>query len=252
MTPIELRAVAFSYQDMRMRFDLAVAAGAWLALIGPSGGGKSTLLSLIAGFETPASGQVTIGGRDMAGVEPAARPVTTLFQEGNLFAHLSAAQNVGLGLDPRLKLDRAGRAKVAAALAEVGLAGMEERLPGQMSGGERQRVALARSLVRARPVLLLDEPFAALGPALKREMLALVGRLRQERALTVVMVTHSPEDLLCGPDRAAFVEGGRVLAEAPPDRLLAAAEPPQIAAYLGRSPIVAPAAMLAEGKREGV
>ncbi len=231
---IALEAVTFRFADMAMRFDLEVASGAWLAVTGPSGAGKSTLLNLIAGFETPLSGRVTIDGRDMTGVPPAKRPVTTLFQEHNLFAHLSVADNVGLGIDPRLKLDNAQRAQVGAALAQVGLRDVEKRLPAQLSGGERQRVALARSLVRARPVLLLDEPFAALGPAQRREMLALVGQLRAERGFTVLMVTHQVDDALHGPDLAAFVNDGRIIAVDAPAALFARRDLPELGDYIGR------------------
>ena len=122
-----------------MRFDLRVARGECVAVIGPSGAGKSTLLALIAGFEMPESGRILIAGEDVTGLPPARRPVTSLFQEHNLFPHLSAAANVGLGVDPGLRLDDAARARVSAALDQVGLAGFEARLPAQLSGGERQR-----------------------------------------------------------------------------------------------------------------
>ncbi len=233
MARIDVEAATFAYEDMAMSFDLHVAAGACYAVIGPSGAGKTTLLSLIAGFDRPLSGHVSIGGRDVTNLAPAARPVTTLFQEHNLFAHLSAAENVGLGIHPGLRLDAADRERVAAALAGVGLAGMERRLPRQLSGGERQRVALARSLVRNRPVLLLDEPFAALGPALRYEMLDLVAELRAAAGLTVVLVSHQPEDARRIASRAAFLHDGRVLAEGPIPALLDSPPVPELAAYLG-------------------
>src|SRR3546814_1086328 len=118
-----------------MHFDLTLARGHCLALLGPGGAGKSTLLSLIAGCERPLAGRVVIAGEDVTGWEPARRPVTSLFQEHNLFAHLSAGENVGLGLDPGLRLDAAQRRTVAEALARVGLEGLEKRRPAQLPGG---------------------------------------------------------------------------------------------------------------------
>jgi thiamine transport system ATP-binding protein len=229
---LEMEDVRFRYEDMTMQFDLRVEAGECLALIGPSGAGKSTLLALIAGFERPASGVIRIEGQDMAGLAPARRPVTSLFQEHNLFPHLSLADNIGLGLDPGLKLDAPARAKVAQALAQVGLAGFEDRRPGQLSGGERQRAALARSLVRNKPLLLLDEPFAALGPAQRREMLDLVNALARGRGFTVLFVSHQPEDAKHAAGRTIFIEAGRILADGPSEQLFAAPGAP-LAAYLG-------------------
>lgn len=229
---LEMEAVRFRYQDMTMLFDLTVAPGECLAIVGPSGAGKSTLLALVAGFESPESGRIRIYGQDMAGEAPARRPVTSLFQEHNLFPHLSLADNVGLGLDPGLALDPGDQAKVVQALAQVGLAGLEARKPGQLSGGERQRAALARSLVRNKPLLLLDEPFAALGPAQRREMLDLVNALARDRGFTVLFVSHQPEDAKHAAGRTIFIEAGRILADGPTAALFAAPSGP-LAEYLG-------------------
>ncbi|MSP84016.1 MAG: thiamine ABC transporter ATP-binding protein [Alphaproteobacteria bacterium] len=218
---------------MTMTFTLRVPAGGITALIGPSGAGKTTLLNLIAGFERPVSGRVLIDGVDMAGRAPADRPVTMLFQEHNLFPHLTAADNVGLGIHPGLRLAAPERARVDEALDEIGLAGLGRRLPGQLSGGERQRVALARSLVRRRPILLLDEPFAALGPGLRRDMLALVDRLRRAQGLTVLMVSHDPGDARRIAERTAFVHSGHILAEGPTADVLGPGATPEVADYLG-------------------
>lgn len=232
---IELDAVTFRYEDMLMRFDLAVEAGECLALVGPSGAGKSTLLNLIAGFERPESGQVRILGEDVTEAPPAERPVTMLFQEHNLFAHLCVFDNVALGLHPGLRLSAGDRARVEAALDEVGLAGLGHRLPSQISGGERQRAALARSLVRRRPILLLDEPFAALGPKLRREMLDLAGAMRRARGLTVLFVSHQPEDARYAADRTAFVRDGEVRRIAPTTAFFAEPRPDDLADYLGEA-----------------
>jgi thiamine transport system ATP-binding protein len=220
---------------MRMRFDLHVDAGECLAIIGPSGAGKSTLLSLIAGFERSESGTIRIAGEDVTRLHPAARPVTMLFQDHNLFAHLDVAANIGLGIHPGLRLTAADHARVDWALAEVGLEKFNRRLPAQLSGGERQRVALARSLVRNRPVLLLDEPFAALGPALRREMLDLVRALQRAQSLTVLLVSHQPEDALYAAPRTAFVYEGRILQVAETRTLFDGAAIPELRAYLGET-----------------
>lgn len=230
---IALEDVTFRYEDMVMRFALAIGEGELAVVFGPSGAGKTTLLNLIAGFDRPDGGRIVIDGRDMAGVPPAERPVTTLFQEHNLFAHLSVEQNVGLGIHPGLKLSAGDRERVASALEEVGLGGFGKRLPNQLSGGERQRVALARSIVRDRPVLLLDEPFAALGPAQRRRMTALVERLRTDRGLTVMMVSHQLEEARELTGRAVFVQDGTVLCEGTIREFLAAPPLPEIADYLG-------------------
>jgi len=230
---LELEGVTFRYEDLVMAFDLRVARGECVAVIGPSGAGKSTLLALVAGFERPLAGRIRIAGADVTGEPPARRPVTSLFQEHNLFPHLSAARNVGLGIDPGLRLGAEGRARVAAALAHVGLAGLEDRLPAQLSGGERQRVALARSLVRDRPLLLLDEPFAALGPAQRRDMLDLVNALARDRGYTVMFVSHQPEDARHAASRVLFLEAGRILCDAPAERIFAPPLPAPLAAYLG-------------------
>ena len=230
---ISLEHVTFRYEDMEMRFDAQFPTASFTAVIGPSGGGKSTLLNLIAGFEAPQAGRVLIDGMDVTALSPDQRPVSMIFQDNNVFAHLDLWQNVALGVSPSLRLDAVRKARVDAALAEVGLAALAHRKPGEVSGGERQRVAVARALVRDRPVLLLDEPFAALGPALRRDMLDLVRAMQQARRLTVVMVTHQPEDALAAASHTAFLENGHIVALRPTAELFAAEDLPGLKAYLG-------------------
>ncbi|MDX8479278.1 thiamine ABC transporter ATP-binding protein [Mesorhizobium sp. VK24D] len=209
---VTLDDVSFSYGEASFCFDAEFAAARITAIMGPSGSGKSTLLNLVAGFESPGAGKVLIGGVDVGTTPPSARPVSMVFQENNLFAHLSVEGNVGLGRSPTLKLTAADRHAVAQALARVGLAGKEKRLPRELSGGERQRVALARVLLRDRPVLLLDEPFASLGPALRDDMLDLVAGIHAERRMTVLFVTHQPEDARRIGQDLAFLDEGRIAA----------------------------------------
>ena len=155
---LKLTDITWLYHHLPMRFSLTVERGEQLAILGPSGAGKSTLLNLIAGFLTPASGLLTIDGVDHTTTPPSRRPVSMLFQENNLFSHLTVAQNIGLGLNPGLKLNAAQQKKMHAIAHQMGIDNLMARLPGELSGGQRQRVALARCLVREQPILLLDEP----------------------------------------------------------------------------------------------
>lgn len=231
---IALNGVSFRYDDMDMHFDVDIPAGAFVMVLGPSGAGKSTLLNLIAGFDRPSGGTMALMGEDVGDTPPAERPVTTLFQEGNLFPHLTVAENVGLGLDPGLRLTPELRRQVAIALDRMGLADLSGRWPRHLSGGERQRVALARSLVRNRPILLLDEPFAALDPGRRREMTDLVRALAMDRGLTVVMVSHQLDEVRDLSVRALFVHDGRIIADGPMADLLSAPASDELRAYLGR------------------
>ena len=231
---LEAVDLTLDYPDFHAEYTLAVPEGALCGLIGPSGGGKTTLLHAIAGFETPSRGVLRFGGRDLLPLGPAERPLSILFQEHNLFPHLSAARNVGLGIDPRLRLDAAGRAAVDKALARVGLGGYADRLPAELSSGQRQRVALARALVRKRPLMLLDEPFGGLDPGLRLEMLALVDEVRREEGLTALLSIHTPEDLAGRADLVAFMAEGRVLAAGPPGDVLRRGRSAAIDRYMGR------------------
>jgi thiamine transport system ATP-binding protein len=195
---LKLEALAFHHRDQQgdqdYRFDLTARAGEIVGLTGRSGSGKSTCLDLIAGFLTPTAGGILVGDTYITGQAPGQRPVTILFQNNNLFEHLRVADNVALGLNPSLKLTAAESDRVEEALSKVGLDGMAKRAAATLSGGEQQRVALARSLVADKPVLLLDEPFSALDIDTRDDMLALVRRIVTERKLTCLMVTHDVRD----------------------------------------------------------
>lgn len=232
---VVLDGIRFTYGNAEMAFDVDVAPGALVAVMGPSGSGKSTLLNLIAGFEPPSSGRIVIGGEDVTHLSPAARPVSMVFQENNLFGHLSVENNVGLGISPSLRLTADDKASVAEALARTGLGGKEKRLPRELSGGERQRVALARVLVRDRPVLLLDEPFASLGPALRIEMLELLYSLHAERRPTVFLVTHHPEDARRIAEQVVFLENGKVAAKGSAADFFDGTGPAAFQRYVGES-----------------
>ena len=212
--------------------DFTVAQGARVAVIGPSGAGKSTLLEAIAGFLPVSQGRILWSAKDITALPPGKRPVAMLFQEDNLFAHLTVAQNVGLGLRPDLRLDGTDRQAVAHALVRVGLDGLESRKPGDLSGGQRSRAALARVLVQRRDLLLLDEPFAALGPALRMEMLDLVKTLAEETGATLLMVSHQPQEARRIASETIFVAEG--VAHPPRDTAVLLDEPPpELRSYLG-------------------
>lgn len=225
--------IEYRYEGASFRFDLEVSRGEVLCVIGPSGAGKSTLLYLVAGFLAPVSGRIVIDGADVTALPPESRPVTTVFQEHNLFPHLTVFDNVALGVSPALKLDATARRRVGEALERVHLAGRDHRRPGELSGGQRQRVTLARALVRQRPVLLLDEPFTALGPALRRELLELIGNLVRDERLAAILVSHHPADARLAAARTAFVSEGRIRLIGDTGRVLDPATDPEIARYLG-------------------
>ena len=205
---LTLERIVLRREDFVLHADASVEGSGIFAVIGPSGGGKSTLMSLIAGFELPDEGRVCWNGTDMTELAPGQRPVAVLFQDNNLFPHLDAATNVALGASPRARPLPAARARAAAALSAVGLEGMEGRMPGELSGGQQSRVALARALLTDRPVVLMDEAFSALGPALRLEMLTLVKSLLADK--TVLMVTHDPEDARRVARQTMFMENGQL------------------------------------------
>ncbi|HDC4566451.1 thiamine ABC transporter ATP-binding protein ThiQ [Enterobacter cloacae] len=217
---LKLTDVTWLYQHLPMRFSLSIRPGEMIAVLGPSGAGKSTLLNLIAGFLQPASGSIIIENNDHTYTPPARRPVSMLFQENNLFTHLTVRQNIALGMDPGLKLNDAQRQKLKKIAGQMGITTFIDRLPGELSGGQRQRVALARCLVREQPILLLDEPFSALDPALRQEMLALVQEVCQRQQLTMLMVSHSIEDAARIAPRSVVIAEGRIVWEGETEELM--------------------------------
>lgn len=209
-----------SWPDFTADYSLHVKEGTFCAVIGPSGGGKTTLLHLIAGFETPQRGTLTFRGRDLLPLAPSERPVAIVFQDHNLFPHLSAAENVALGIRPSLRLSAEERSRVSEMMDAVGLKDFEDRRPGEMSGGQRQRVALARALVSSRPLVLLDEPFSSLDPQLRHTMIALVDKLRRRQNVTVIMSIHTPVDVRDMADQMVLVAQGKVLLSGSPAAVL--------------------------------
>lgn len=229
---LELRSVSLVRDAFALEADFTVASGAKVAIIGPSGAGKSTLLDAVLGFLAPAQGEILWDGQVISDKFPQDRPISAIFQDSNLFPHLTVAQNVGLGIRPGLTLTDIERQRISAVLDQVGLAGLETRRPAALSGGQQSRVALARVLVQARSLLVLDEPFSALGPALRHEMLDLVSEVVERLGATLLMVTHDPEDARYASDHVIFVDGG--VAQAPEEtESLFRTPSPALAAYLG-------------------
>lgn len=207
---IYLNNVILNDKTLPMCFNLNVKAGERVAIIGESGAGKSTLLNLIAGFEFPAQGEIWLNDKNHTRSAPYERPVSMLFQENNLFPHLTVQQNLALGLKPSLKLTALEREKIEQVACSVGLGDYLQRLPNSLSGGQKQRVALARCLLRDKPILLLDEPFSALDQKLRVEMLALIAKLCDEKDLTLLLVTHQPSELIGSIDQVLVVENGQI------------------------------------------
>lgn len=228
---LELDGIRIAQDGFTLAASLSLGPGARVAVMGPSGAGKSTLLGAIAGF-VPHQGRVRWQGARIDGLPPAQRPLSLLFQDHNLLPHLTVFDNVALGLRPDLRLDADQRRQVEVALESVELQGFGARKPGQLSGGQIGRAGLARVLLRARPLLLLDEPFAALGPALKRQMLDLVRQIATRNGATVLMVTHDPADARYLCDQVLVVAEGVASPPAPTAALLDA-PPPALLAYLG-------------------
>ena len=199
------------------RVDLRIAGGSYFVLLGPSGGGKTTLLRLIGGLLRPTEGRVLLHGRDVTDLPANERPTTMVFQSYALFPHMSVERNVGFGLRIRKELSASEiRDRVDAMLEVVGLVGYKDRMPHELSGGQQQRVQLARSLVLDRDILLLDEPLAALDEKLRKEMCFELKRIQERVRITFIHVTHNQEEAMTVADRIAIVANGRLVEEGAP------------------------------------
>ena len=235
-------AAMLAVEDLSVEYDgapavtdvsLALPRGAVLAVLGPSGCGKSTLLRAIAGLEPLTGGRILAEGHDLARTPTHQRGFALMFQDGQLFGHLSVARNVGYAL----RLRRRPRAEVAARVAEllclVGLEGYDDRLPGTLSGGERQRVALARALAVQPRLLLLDEPLSALDAGLRERLALDLREILRAAGTTALMVTHDHEEAFTVADRLAVMREGRVVQEGPIADVWAAPADRATALFLG-------------------
>jgi thiamine transport system ATP-binding protein len=209
---LEADRLSFTHPGTTRHYELSFTAapGEITAVSGQSGAGKSTLLDLIAGFLMPDGGTLTLDGTDLLPFPPEQRPVSILFQSETLFDHLSAGRNLALGLPkgmPRAEVEK----RIAAALTEVGLPGIEAQRAATLSGGEKQRVALARTLLRDRPVLLLDEPFSALDDSTRSTMRELVRGLTERHRWVTLLVSHHADDIEALASRRYRLQDGHLL-----------------------------------------
>ena len=205
---LRLDHVILNRAGLKFCFNFSIQQGKRLAVMGPSGTGKSTLLDIIAGFEQPDSGKIKLNETDISKQLVSERPLTLLSQNNNLFDHLSVFQNVALGLTLKAKLSKDEVQRIIKSLDDVGLSKHSDKLPTELSGGQQQRAALARSLLRAKPLLLLDEPFSALDQELRFEMAELVNQIVTQGKMTLITVTHDKADADLLSDQIVRLENG--------------------------------------------
>ncbi len=241
---LALRDVTVRYGDTAAVDDVSLdlASGQVLAVLGPSGCGKSTLLRAVAGLEPLASGSIAWDGADLAGTPTHKRGFALMFQDGQLFAHLTVARNVAYAL----RLRRTPSARVTARVRElldlVGLSGYDDRLPGTLSGGERQRVALARALAVEPRLILLDEPLSALDASLRERLAGDLRSILHAAGTTALLVTHDHEEAFAMADRLAVMRGGRVVQQGAIDEVWREPVDEETALFLGYAKVLRDAA----------
>lgn len=195
----------------RLTADFEIERGSLISIVGPSGAGKSTILNALAGFIPLTSGVIKWNGSDITKLDPGLRPLSILFQDYNLFSHLTVKDNIAIGLRPNLKLDDLETEMVNSVIEEVGLSKFKFIKPFQLSGGQKTRVSLARSIVRSKPILLLDEAFSGLGPALRSEMIKLIKDKSIKEGITLIMVSHHIKDAIELDQKVIFVNDGETM-----------------------------------------
>lgn len=232
---VELRKVykVFNGETAVRGIDLGICRGEFFSILGPSGCGKTTTLRLIAGFETPSTGEILIQGQRVSNVPSYRRPVNTVFQSYALFNHLTVWDNIAFGLRLKKRSKAEIQDRVDEVLKLVKMEAFAKRFPAQLSGGQQQRIALARALVNRPAVVLLDEPLGALDLKLRKEMQVELSNLHQELGLTFVMVTHDQEEALSLSDRIAVMNHGKVEQIGSPSQIYECPQTPFVADFIG-------------------
>ncbi|WP_215401685.1 MULTISPECIES: ABC transporter ATP-binding protein [unclassified Leucobacter] len=236
---VELRQLSKRYGDNAVvnSIDLVIEQGEFFALLGSSGCGKTTTLRMIAGLETPSSGQILLDGKDIVNVRAAKREVNTVFQNFALFPHLTVFENVAFGL--RRRQAKNIEARVATMLNTVQMTERADFLPEQLSGGQKQRIALARALINSPKALLLDEPLGALDMRLRRDLQVELKHMQQRLGLTFIHVTHDQEEAMSMADRIAVMSDGRIEQIGSPRELYDNPNSEFVATFLGSSNLIA-------------
>lgn len=232
---LTLTNITYAYKNNSFYFDLKAQAGTISAILGASGAGKSTLLALIAGFLKPNSGDILWQGESILLKKPSNRKIGFIFQEHNLFNHLTVKENIIIAVAHNLKPQPKQLAELLAITSKLKIEKYLNSYPEDLSGGEKQRVAIARALICKHPIMLLDEPFSALDPAMRSELLELLQEITKTRNLCVLMVTHNIQDALQIADQAILIANGKTAISATPKDLLTNTENSELIAYLGKS-----------------
>ena len=208
---LQVKNLIVDLGSFRLTADFEIERGSLISIVGPSGAGKSSLLNALAGFIPLTSGVIKWNGSDFTKLDPGLRPLSILFQDYNLFSHLTVKDNIAIGLRPNLKLNDLETDLVNSVIEEVGLSKFKFIKPFQLSGGQRTRVSLARSIVRSKPILLLDEAFSGLGPALRSEMIKLIKDKSIKEGITLIMVSHNIKDAIELDQKVIFVNDGETM-----------------------------------------
>ena len=213
---IKLENISIKLDNFRTKFTVEINKGEWVGIIGQSGAGKSTFLNLIAGFAQPEVGSLLINNTEMRNISASKRSISSLFQDNNLFPHLSVYQNIAIAIKPNLKLHENEKGKIFEIIEYLNLSSKIHSSIGTLSGGERQRVALGRVMSSDKKILLLDEPFSQLDPNLRIEMLELIKKIREKKKITIIMAIHTPAEAIDFVSRFLLIKEGEVFRELEP------------------------------------